>query len=660
MCLSDALHIVEHQRLSSGYTRGLASSKWLREAGVPEALKAILMAKIACNDIMGNVTNVGQNISRNLEVSGAVGGFHGPEEQACDDKMSMTGYLGDDESGGQGSESKDTENIWMEGTWIRIEVKSSCQKCRLRSQLPPVLAVTVPSPMGDHTVPHPSNPKKLNSCTKIRYSLLFMPVFSVNHRINTMPSTSLIVKLPLPASLLERLHLSWQPNMAASASISAQLAPATTISNHFSQSQLSLALVISKSKPNGLSTAEYCQQLRKHIKHGGLMPIEHFQYIDTKQYWMDECNRIHKEKAALENKVRCLEEAQRILKERLRSKEHLQDYETHCSKSRNTQDHTHAEAGISRKRHALSQDVFEDQDAANLLFALDNDRHLQLNGQGKHCSKLLSAIENAENKQRRLKKLASSAATTAPDHTFFPRLLQRHEQSISHNTRTNEAKRSLSAHQSEDEQVDRDRSMRNKRQKMGHVEYAVNKCLTHTLVSIVKKLDWQVGHAGHSDILEGVLFLVIQHTGRLISDLVFGEHVAASDNPGNISNNPKPPTSGVPRPESRYMVQILHGALGGTERKELVIEVLSRSTSPGVTSSSGSMTTGDLLQKAKKLLQGTLLKSILGGPELESLRLPRLSTEISSVDDTRSDGDKHGKEWLLEAIWGLIGWDMVT
>jgi len=219
----------------------------------------------------------------------------------------------------------------------------------------------------------------------------------------------------------------------------------------------------------------------------------------------------------------------------------------------------------------------------------------------------------------------------------------------------------VSTLQSEDEQAERNLNTRTKRARLDSAEYAVNKYLAQTLVLIANKVEWKVDQSGHSDILEGILFLAIQHTGRLISDSIFGEHVAGSDKPGNISNSRDPPTSGVLRPEARYMVQVLHAALGGSDKKELVMDVLSRSASLGNASSSGS-TEGDMLQRAKKLLQSTLLKSTLGGSELECLclRLPRLPTEISNVEDIRIDTERYGREWLLETLWGLIGWDMVT
>ena len=143
---------------------------------------------------------------------------------------------------------------------------------------------------------------------------------------------------------------------------------------------------------------EYCQQLRKHIKEGGSIPIEQFQYIDTKQYWMNECNRIHKKNVALENKVRFLEEAQRILKDKLRTREHFEEDEANDPKYMHAQAgeevSVRVEAGISRKRQAPTQDVFGELDGDGLLSALDNDKHLQLSGQGEallpiSCERLL-------------------------------------------------------------------------------------------------------------------------------------------------------------------------------------------------------------------------------------------------------------------------------
>lgn len=101
---------------------------------------------------------------------------------------------------------------------------------------------------------------------------------------------------------------------------------------------------------------------------------------------MNECNKIHKENVALENKVRCLEEAQRILKEKLRARERFEEDAVNDPKPVNAQAgeevSVRVEAGISRKRQAPTQDVFVELDGDGLLSALNNDKHLQLSGQG--------------------------------------------------------------------------------------------------------------------------------------------------------------------------------------------------------------------------------------------------------------------------------------
>lgn len=203
---------------------------------------------------------------------------------------------------------------------------------------------------------------------------------------------------------------------------------------------------------------------------------------------------------------------------------------------------------------------------------------------------------------------------------------------------------------------EKNQSPRSKRARLDGGEYAVNKYLAQALASIAKEMKWKINQPGHGDILEGMLFLVIQHTGRLISDSVFGEHVAASDNPANITNNRTPPSRGILRPESRYMVQVLYAVLGGSDRdrKELVIRVVSAGC---IAMPSASSTPGEMLNKAKKKLQGTLLQSMLGEIDSESFRPPKEPTTVSEVEDMRVDGERYGKEWLLETVWGLIGWD---
>lgn len=220
-----------------------------------------------------------------------------------------------------------------------------------------------------------------------------------------MSDQFLIVKLPMPASLLPPQPSPTQRD-PASRTATAQMGPAK-LSSHFTQSQLSLALTISKSKPAELSTtgtsrlrflrdnvvltwpAEYIQQLRKHIKRGQSVPKEQLRYVDTSAFWMDQYDIIYREKKSLEDRVRCLEEAQRVLKEKLRSSESSDEEHHDVRRREQVQVEIEAsgrmEAGSSRKRVATSQEVdnADSRGEDSLLSSLENDGHLRLSSYGK-------------------------------------------------------------------------------------------------------------------------------------------------------------------------------------------------------------------------------------------------------------------------------------
>ncbi|KAH6724218.1 hypothetical protein BKA61DRAFT_664919 [Leptodontidium sp. MPI-SDFR-AT-0119] len=537
-----------------------------------------------------------------------------------------------------------------------------------------------------------------------------------------MPPASCIVKLPFSASLDQRweqwLASSKQPapvpgavsSTSSSTQVSPQSAPSTKLSDLFSQSQLALVLVIVKAAPDGMSSVEYCQQLLKHTKAGRPVAPELYRYIDTTEYWKDMCDKYFEEKLTLESKVRCLEEAQRILKEKLRSNERSPPGDQAGSRSRSVREGgdnpCNVDAGTSRKRPAASQEILEDR--LGDMSRIDDDICLILNARALHIIRQKTQLENAIQELNTLAQINALAKcinqtiilletsisvcclplkvlkTDSNDSkillllqqvlyqvacTFHACFNAMNQLFLTISGRLNQAeivsrmvmffKKSLDflqticALQFADE---KNQSPRSKRARLDGGEYAVNKYLAQALASIAKEMKWKINQPGHGDILEGMLFLVIQHTGRLISDSVFGEHVAASDNPANITNNRTPPSRGILRPESRYMVQVLYAALGGSDRdrKELVIRVVSAGC---IAMPSASSTPGEMLNKAKKKLQGTLLQSMLGEIDSESFRPPKEPTTVSEVEDMRVDGERYGKEWLLETVWGLIGWD---
>jgi hypothetical protein len=195
-------------------------------------------------------------------------------------------------------------------------------------------------------------------------------------------------------------------------------------------------------------------------------------------------------------------------------------------------------------------------------------------------------------------------------------------------------------------------------------EYAVNKHLSLALISITQT-EWKVGSPGHSDILEGILFSILDHTGRLVSNAVFNEHVAMSDRVGNITLGGPVRLNDGESLQARYFIPVLRAALGGSHtRMEIIAQILSDGHSDSRNQSQIAnlqMSTGprnDLLTKARKRLQETLVKCAVGGEELDSLDLPKQPADVDEPFELTSYSEKYGREWLLESVWGVLGWEL--
>jgi hypothetical protein len=189
------------------------------------------------------------------------------------------------------------------------------------------------------------------------------------------------------------------------------------------------------------------------------------------------------------------------------------------------------------------------------------------------------------------------------------------------------------------------------------VEYVVNKYLATSIASMIGDLAWEPGKPGHSELLEGILYTILSHTGKLVSIALFDEHVVRSANEGKVTENNQPPPVDTAKFESRYIIQILYTALGGATRTELVSQVLAAGRPTIIKKGDG-----DLATKARLLLQSTLVNKSTGGVDFETLRVPQLPAEDAVVPDELVDHsvEKYGPAWLVEMAWALVGWDMVT
>ena len=195
-------------------------------------------------------------------------------------------------------------------------------------------------------------------------------------------------------------------------------------------------------------------------------------------------------------------------------------------------------------------------------------------------------------------------------------------------------------------------------------EYAVNKYLSQALI-LVTQMEWKVEKAGHSDILEGMLFSILDHTGRLVSNAVFNEHVATSKKVANITLGGPEPLPGAAKLEAQYIIPILRAALGGdASRKEFLARVLCngrggvKDQTQGACQQSSTGDGLDLVTSARKRLQETLIKCAVGGNELDSLVLPPQPDGLDYWSVPTSCGEEYGPEWVLESVWAVVGWEL--
>jgi hypothetical protein len=188
---------------------------------------------------------------------------------------------------------------------------------------------------------------------------------------------------------------------------------------------------------------------------------------------------------------------------------------------------------------------------------------------------------------------------------------------------------------------------RNKRARI-ESEYAANNLLCRVLVSI-GRTEWKVGQAGHSELLQGIHYHILRHTGSLLSVAVFEEHVALSEIPKTIPSGTSP--TEVTMLECRYIIPILQAVLGEcSERQELIAQVLL-----GNDSKSSSTVNNYLLSKTKRFIRDTLLESAIGGDALECFKLP--SQPEHSELQVPPELVEFGPKWFVHWVWQLASWD---
>ena len=192
-------------------------------------------------------------------------------------------------------------------------------------------------------------------------------------------------------------------------------------------------------------------------------------------------------------------------------------------------------------------------------------------------------------------------------------------------------------------------------------DYAFNKYLTKAVESMIC-MQWKVGQPGHKDLLEGIMFFILEHIGRLVSNAVFNEHVSMSDRPGNITKDGPTIFLKASKLEARYMIEILAASLAESSvKRDLIAQVLSDDPM-NLHRTSGYA--GDVLVRAREKIQCSLLRSVVGEGVPDGLTFPKPSIPEPGINGLSTTADnimeKYGTEWLLASVWALVGWEMMT
>ncbi|KHJ32695.1 hypothetical protein EV44_g5909 [Erysiphe necator] len=484
--------------------------------------------------------------------------------------------------------------------------------------------------------------------------------------------------------------------------------------SHFSLDQIALALTVQKSKPKGLSTAEYCDQLRKHIKVGKPATTSKLRYVDTVEFWKDQYTRIHKQKEELEENINCVE----YLKLLLRNEHQLDDntlttFEPYAHRllssalSRDNSSIWSLKQISTNSREQIPREYREEMvlGEVNLInfcskaLRIRRQRTLleatltntgtisQIENIAKQTCRVLEVIEITMCESCKPFQLLKTSTSIVIQ--IFQNMMDQiaiaflvcfdalselcknipgrgYKYEITYRMVTFFQKSLELIHSNSSLQANHENShnqeIYSKDSSTLEEDYIVNNSVTRCLTSILQNLNWEVKNPSHSDFCEGILFSILDFTGRLISEAVFSEHVAGSDNPGNITNNTTSVNQLAIKLESKYIIQILQAALDNENKKQIIAHVLSNNNKrfDQCTLVEPSISSKDLLSRATYLLQSTLVKSAVGGDDMESLKSPIPPTERINFNSVDQEEEKFGPEWLLEKVWAIIGWDLIT
>ncbi len=186
--------------------------------------------------------------------------------------------------------------------------------------------------------------------------------------------------------------------------------------------------------------------------------------------------------------------------------------------------------------------------------------------------------------------------------------------------------------------------------------------LSQLLASLLSNLDPK--KPAHTELLEGILYHLLQRAGQTLHAFVFAEKESESEAEAEKRTD-APPTTTEPQPittdfdtaikkaatrhEAKYLIWILKKALAFIDANPSCEQPPTNKT--------------DLEDAARTRLQYTLLKAIFGAGRSDfgmGLNLPRdVDSRVEVDTDVPSVSEEETSEWFKRELWMLVGWEVL-
>lgn len=184
---------------------------------------------------------------------------------------------------------------------------------------------------------------------------------------------------------------------------------------------------------------------------------------------------------------------------------------------------------------------------------------------------------------------------------------------------------------------------------------------------VVMAVSLDISKPTHNDVFEGFLYFLLDHVGRLLKVLVFGDEDDGQQ-PETTSNSvtlsststfeTNPKDTVAQENQAPYLIWILEQILTLTASHSIKPSALGQPVGKRPAHLAAKF---DISEKARNKLQETLLKAIFGSEATEfvnSLKKPcppgidlRTPLVVKKVEDVR--------DWYKQEVWRLVGWEVL-